>query len=74
MMTDLSTTCHLDRPHPTPGRERLALIDDRILADQIALRRAGDVPRSRLRLAGIPSLVTLLAEQGRRMSRLEVAS
>jgi hypothetical protein len=62
-------------PHAAPDPDRIARIHDATLARLIALRRAGDVPPSRLRLAGVPPLTVLEHERRRREhSRLEAAS
>jgi hypothetical protein len=65
----------LVNPHPIPNSVRMYRVDDHILNDLIVLHRAGTVPGSRLRLAGIPPLVTLEAERQRRdASRFERVS
>jgi hypothetical protein len=55
-------------PHRPPPPTRLAQVHDRILADLVILRRAGEVSRERMAAAGVPSLPTLFAEQQRRES------
>ena len=65
----------LVNPHPVPDCAKLTRVDDRILSDLIALRRAGAGQRERLDAAGIPALIVLEQERQRReASRREVAS
>jgi hypothetical protein len=53
-------------PHCPPDPNRIARILDSTLDTLVALHAAGDVPATRLRLAGIPSRADLERELRRR--------